>query len=428
MENQETPLMPNIINSKINNQHGANENAIVNNNPNPANSILEFCVQDNSNNIYSIIFIMKQNTFIRIECNDIESQFNEKYVNELCLNEWKNYGQFFSSFINIFEIFNIFNKMSNFDFSINKMNENEIFLKIKFSDKYRTYPVTIILQEIKIYKPKTYEIKNSVIEQKPLKNENKSLEERIEILEDCINKMKLSISFNSFDNTLYELEKVFTNLGSYDLIWKRQYLGFINSGIKTLFKTNIRNCFLVYKFSVEGGDDIPNALRPIIEGLTNSLIIIRTMTNRTFGAFYKKQNIEKRDKRLINDIIEIFDSGEYTSNSFVFSLDNSKIYYSDISHKDSFGNPKFNIIYDINRGCLCGNEYIDNKSLNFSTTNIINERVINNNMHQMMAQSNRFPIPNNNNQNKNENTYNIFILSGKKEFIISKLEVYEINL
>ena len=265
MENQETPLMPNIINSKINNQHGANENAIVNNNPNPANSILEFCVQDNSNNIYSIIFIMKQNTFIRIECNDIESQFNEKYVNELCLNEWKNYGQFFSSFINIFEIFNIFNKMSNFDFSINKMNENEIFLKIKFTDKYRTYPVTIILQEIKIYKPKIYEIKNSVVEQNPLKNEHKSLEERIEILEDCINKMKLSISFNSFDDTLYELEKVFTNLGSYDLIWKRQYLGFINSGIKTLFKTNIRNCFLVYKFSVEGGDDIPNALRPILK-------------------------------------------------------------------------------------------------------------------------------------------------------------------
>ena len=58
----------------------------------------------------------------------------------------------------------------------------------------------------------------------------------------------ISDRYNSFDINLCELEKVFNNLKYSDLISKREYLGFINSGIKKLFKKNIADCILAYKF------------------------------------------------------------------------------------------------------------------------------------------------------------------------------------
>ena len=207
------------------------------------NSITEKVIDD-GNIIFSVTFITKSN-FIQIECNNINS--NEKYIKNLSLEDWKDLNNYFFSLNNLSNIFKKIDKLKNQEFSIVK-EKNEILLKFNVYDEYQSYPVAIALEENKNDKSKVLETNKIIEENKILKNEKKSLEERIEILEDYINKFILSLPYNSFDINLCELEKVFNNLKYSDLISKREYLGFINSGIKKLFKKNIADCILAYKF------------------------------------------------------------------------------------------------------------------------------------------------------------------------------------
>ena len=332
-------------------------------NINKNNTITEkIIVQDDM--IFSVQFITKQNS-IQIECNKTNS--NEKYIINLTLKDWKDLNNYLSSLNNISNIFNQIEKLDNKEFSIVK-EKNEIKLEIKFYDEYQSYPVIITLEENKNNKSKDLESNEIIEENKILKNKNKSLEERIEVLEDYINKFILSLPYNSFDINLYELEKVFHNLKHSDLMSNRECLGFINSGIKKLLKKKIADCTLAYKFTQKENKNVPKKFREICENLNNILIIVKTYNDKTFGAFYKKDiNDKYNDNNNIsnypiysqnNHIIEnMFDSRKYIKNAFVFSLDKSKIYYSDDSFKDLYENPGFQIKYDNNEAYLFGNEY-----------------------------------------------------------------------
>ena len=185
--------------------------------------------------IFYVKFIIKNNS-IQIECNKTNS--NEKYIHNLTLEDWKDLNNYLSSLNNISNIFNQIEKLDNKEFSIVK-EKNEIKLEFNFYDEYQSYPVIITLEENKNYKYKDLKSNEIIEENKILKNKNKSLEERIEVLEDYINKFILSLPYNSFDINLYELEKVFNNLIYSDLISNREYLGFINSGIKKLLKKKL---------------------------------------------------------------------------------------------------------------------------------------------------------------------------------------------
>ena len=95
----------------------------------------------------------------------------------------------------------------------------------------------------------------------------------------------------------------------------------------------------------------------------------------------------------------IFNSSFCSNKYFVFSIDNSKIYYSEDN------NYNFSVLYDFNRQCLYGNE----------TNNISN----NNNLEQSYQTiAINSPI----------NFNNSFKLSGKSQFNVKTFELYQILL
>ena len=67
---------------------------------------------------------------------DIDINSNNKYINKLFLKDWKNLNEYFSSCKNIQEVFKLFDKANNTNFSIIK-NEINTKLKITFEDNYR---------------------------------------------------------------------------------------------------------------------------------------------------------------------------------------------------------------------------------------------------------------------------------------------------
>ena len=315
---------------------------------------LEFPIRDYDNNNFKINFILKEN-YIQIKCNPVNS--NEKYIKNFSLEDWRKLNDFLSSFRNIKDIYNQLEKLKKNDFNINKQ-QNQIRLTIIFQNS----PVTI---NIEVFKENNLnELKqNEIIEEyKILKDKNEKLEKRIEILEDFINMVKLSLPFNSFDLSLYELEYVFKKLDSKELISKKEHLGLINSGVKKLFKKNISECILIYKFIPKDNNDIPNIFREYCEGLDNVLIILKTMNNKIFGSFYNNNNYNNNNYKTqdFGNNKKIFDTRNYSSDSFIFSFDKNKIYYSDIFHKDSNENPGFLLNFNYKSSLFYGNEFINN--------------------------------------------------------------------
>ena len=414
----------------------------------------EFIISSNNNNENYSINIYLEQDIIRIETIELnyDSNSNNKFLNKLSLNDWKNLNKFYSSFSNVKEIFKLIDEMENDNFSIIK-NENFLILKITFEDKYRSYPALIRLKEDKSNKKDEMNI-NIIEENVILRNDKKDLEKRIEILEDEINKIKYSLPFNLFDNSLYVLEKVYNKLDPVETISKREDLGLINSGIRRLYKKNIKDCSLVYIFA-KGSDNNLYKFQEIFKKLENLLIIIKTMNNRTFGAFYTKSNNS------------YFQPTPFLINtqqicSFIFSLDNKRIYYTDLFYRDSYEKPNFTINYDVNNLCFKGIEY---KGNNYSNKNgegnlLAPSKSIINNQYQdggnfeavstceggsvfgaavdlgTVAYSRAYetgtivefgasavgpPIVD------CDITKNIFVLSGVKEFIVSNLEIFDVK-
>lgn len=505
----------------------------ISNIPAPEVASLDFLTNEFDGKNYSIFFIMKEN-YIKIEGKGIYDQPNKKYVNDLSINDWKKLD-YLSSFRSLDEIFNKLSTMNNNDFYIIEKDEFSITLKIKFSDEYKVYPMKVILEDIKTFKSK-YSVINKIDEEnKVLKNDKKELEERVKILEDYINKLKFSLPFNFFDDSLYVLEKVYNNLDSFDLISKREYLGLINSGIKNLFKKNITDCKLVYKFD-KNQNNPSYLIYTKCQKINNELIIIKTMNQRTFGFFHQKQNFYGvaaginmqsaccsgntgsagslnygfgaggacvnlgagyaeatqstcanygHEKDIVSQNIIFpykFDSSLLKiKNSFVFSFDNSKIYYSDINH-NSDESPNFAFKYDYQRKYFSGKEfskYNQTTEVNSPIQTTTNNQYAPNYNNQSLAQykistsiqgvkgtenqmcmkenlaysteptnvySNTFTtttttstaysplgLPNNNLDNKGLPNNNIdnnkysYYLNGKEEFVIYELEVFQIN-
>ena len=325
------------------------------------NKHLEFIAHEDNNYNFSINLFLKENIIV-IESTDLENDpySKNKFINELFLIDWKKLNKDFNSFNNVDEIFFLFNNIKNTDFFIIKDN-NKTKLKIILEDNWRKYPVIITLNKDK----ENNIVNNNIIEENIiLKNDKKDLEKKIEILEDEINKIKYSLPFNLFDDTLYVLEKVFNNLDSFEIISKREYLGVINSGIKKIFKKNIKACSLAYIFS-KGNDQNLYQFLEKCQKIKNLLIIIKTMNDKTFGGFFHKINPpffyeagEGDYFGMYNNHINIFYSKNYNNNnSFIFSLDKKKIYYNDLFYKDSYEEPNFSIYYDQNNKCFMGEEY-----------------------------------------------------------------------
>ena len=169
------------------------------NNPDTFKEFIAYSKDDNYNYNFSIYILLKEDTIV-IETTDLDNdtKSKNKFINELLLKDWQKLNKDLHSFDNINQIFSLFDNIQNKDFSIIKDN-NKTKLKMILEDKWHRYPVTIILNGYKDIKNNNNIIEENVI----IQNDKDYLEKKIEMLEDEINKIKLSIPFNLFDNTLY---------------------------------------------------------------------------------------------------------------------------------------------------------------------------------------------------------------------------------
>ena len=371
----------------------------------------EIILQTEKDYIFSINFFKNKDN-IRIECSDLNSDKNILYTNILYLRNLNDLD-IFSDFNNINDIFNEIKQLDCNDISLNKENNN-IILNIKNDNE-------IILKNKNEKVGKIPQLKNIDIfkENKYLKKEKNNLEERVKNLEeyinylkdnlpiDYINKIIISIPYNnSFDYSLYKLESVFNNLPSNSIISEKGHLGLINSGIKLIFKKNIKDCRIEFKTSNKKND--LEKFKSVLQNLENILIIVKTINDRTFGFFFinNNENINVEDnntnifkiygendnnenynegynenynegynenynedynenynsinpyeisrrKKQQNNITKIFNTSSYKQNSFSFSFDNNSLYsYPYQKH--------FSINYDNNKGCFGGTELYSN--------------------------------------------------------------------
>ena len=229
------------------------------------------------------------------------------------------------------------------------------------------------------------------------------------------NEIDLNFPYNKLDNKLYQLEDSYKSL-NHEIIKTRSEYTLINSGIKHILNSNISKCKLKYKSSVDGEN--PNNFYTKYNNIFYKLLIIKTFNERRFGVFFFGKERKNKDENynnygsndfnennffssinsfenFINDTLtleflnnnknQIFSCNNFEK-YFIFSLNKGKIYYSRKNNSSNI--PCFSINYDSNKEKFYGKE-----------------------------------VKLNNNSQINE-----YILSGKEEFNILEIELYEIEI
>ncbi len=366
----------------------------------------EIVIQLSDDAIFSIMFTKKINN-IEIECNNILSE-EEKYTNSLNIKDW-NKLNIFSKYDNINDIYNEIKKLDDNNISLKKQ-QDKILLTITLLNKYSS---DILLSknnnnlnnfndfDAKFEEPRGNQIMD---ENKNLKIEKNNLEKRVEKLEkyidfieknmpiNYINKIISSMPYNSFDDSLYELDNVYQSLQNNSLIKNKRYLGLINIELKKIFKNNINKCNLCFKFSYELINPY-ESFKSAIDSLINILIVIRTINDNIFGFFYVNNNDFDMNNNINNNInygsnirvckkkrkthkiqygyqkknnnnkTVFFNSEECFDNSVAFSFSNLKVY-----NKQDRMFPDCYIYYDLNKLCLQGKEICNNSKYQINGT------------------------------------------------------------
>ena len=269
-----------------------------------------------------------------------------------------------------------------------------------------------------------------------LSEKNKSLEKKLIDLEqkfqDYQNKMESILFYNEIDPNSYTLDYVFNNLSNNEIIHNKEEIRLINNGIKHLFNKNIICFECKYQSKVENFN--PDQFKQIFNNINYSLIIILTKYgNQRFGAFsinnamnnnnqmnnqvnnpmlgqgpmmMHNPNIINQNQNL-GDVDTIFESKSKLNNYFTFSLDKISIYYKEKNILENMV-PNFNLVYNKRHESLLGNEFPINNNNNMNMNTSINMSMIN--------------LNNNLIQNNN------YELTGKQEFKVKYLELYEITI
>ena len=399
-------------------------------NPNNTKSIF---LELDSQNLYQIDFTLL-NREIQIKCKNTSINSANSYSYEITSDDLK--------FIAIKDIRKIYQSINNDNCSIKRNNIINVELKIGL-DKNNI--LNLILEKNQSDQIHSFE---------DLKKEFKLLSKKVNLLEKENEKLRLNCLYNSFNMNSYKLENIFYYLKS-NIIRERGDLGLINQGIYNLFNKNIISFYLIYKSDED--INIQN-FQQIYNRLEYSLIVVLTKDKKRFGAFNNNkrnlnigmnamnnmsnnqimmnnnmnmglgagmmnqvmnQNVMGQSQSQMNQGMNnmnnnnmgmnnnmnqpnkdvIFNSSVCSNKYFVFSIDDSKIYYSEDN------NYNFSVLYDFNRQCLYGNE-INNTSNNINLNQSYQTIAINS------------PISLN----------NTFKLSGKSQFNVKTFELYQILL
>ena len=411
--------------------------AIREENPNNTKTIF---LELDQNNLYQIDFTIL-NREIQIKCRNTSINSMNIYSYDITLDDLK--------FITFKDINKIFLSIKNSNCSIKRNFNNSIELKIELD---RKNILNLVLEK--------NQLDQQIYSLEDLKKEFKLLSKKVHLLEEENKKLRLNCIYNSFNMNSYELENIFYYLKS-DIIRERKDLGLINQGIYNLFNKNIISFHLIYKsdddINIENFKQIYNKLEYSLivvltkdkkrfgsfnnnkKNLNNGMNIMgmnqnnmmnnnmpnnnmmnnnmsnNNMINNMNNNNMQGNNMMNNNTQMMNNPLGmsmglsmmnnqpnkdiIFNSSFCSNKYFVFSIDNSKIYYSEDN------NYNFSVLYDFNRQCLYGNE----------TNNISN----NNNLEQSYQTiAINSPI----------NFNNSFKLSGKSQFNVKTFELYQILL
>ena len=409
----------------------------------------EIVIQFSNDSVFSILFTKKTYN-IEIECNDILSEEQDKYFNSLNERDW-NKLSLFKSYNNIDDIFGEIEKLDEKKISLKQQNDN-MLLKITLLNQFSS---EILLYNSEDYKnninnsiPEFEELKINKIINENIKTENNNLEERIEKLEylykNIYEKIIKSLPYNSFDDSLYELDRVYHKLPKNCLIKNKKYLGLINNELKKIYKKNIFECELNFQLSHKINNPDKD-FQEIIKSLKNILIIIKTLNGNIFGFFYSNSPNQNKNIQNNNPYENIQNNNPYQN------MQNNRINPSDNQMGLNFRN------YQINQKCnqisiprqMPGPQYNFVKTQDVQNYNQINNQtreIFNTNLYT----DNNIIFSYTNNKtfikedciypnfsihydiNKkcfqgNDNSINgKYLLNGTQTFIISAIEVYEI--
>lgn len=373
-------------------------------------------IKDNlqNDNIFNILYNSNKIIFQIREKDDSTLE----YKKEANINDFQNAHRFFFQFNSTKEIFEDFLlDMDETNFEIKKENDKKsLTIKFLVVKKFNEINFELSQQKIKI-DDIVSSLCDKIKEIDELKNQIKEMKndfnEKLTEIENKFNRkileLESKIQKGNFANEDKEANKEINenennngdnnainqnnpnknysfNFSIDSLTLKKENLGIIQSGITKQLNKEITGLKLIFRASRDG--DSSKAFHSICDDHCNTLSVIRTTNNKTFGGFTTKD--WSPNSRPEND-------WKYDDKSFLFSIDNNKCYF--------INNPSYAIRCDRTDLCSFG-EGTDIRIISGCTKNV-----------------DSYEAKNGSFISKYENDY---VFTGREYFKVKELEVYEV--
>ena len=271
--------------------------------------------------------IESQNNKITFSIYNNEQFPNFYYTKKISLKELKDSIKGNDEFMNKnFDIYNCFKKLSN-DKKLNIKKDKNIILLIISSVDLNGHEVSGVIQLFPSKKDINMTINDIYIELKYLK-------EKIKDIDSLKNENKiLKGKIEAQDKEIKYLKNKINNISNKSVIIKEDESEMITSEIEKKTNKKIKEIKKLYQATIDGGNS--EIFHKKCDNIANTLILIKSEGKRRFGGFTPIP--WKSEENYIKDPEE---------KTFVFSLDNKKIYY--LNNSDNA------VYHDINSGPCFG--------------------------------------------------------------------------
>jgi len=279
------------------------------------------------NNVKYNLNIESQNNKITFSIYNNEQFPCFYYTKKISLKELKNSIKGNDEFMNKnFDIYNYFKNLSN-DKKLNIKKDKNIILLIISSVDLNGHEVSGVIQ----LSPRKNDINMTIND---IYIELKYLKEKIKDIDSLKNENKiLKGKIEAQDKEIKYLKNKINNISNKSVIIKEDESEMITSEIEKKTNKKIKEIKKLYQATIDGGNS--EIFHKKCDNIANTLILIKSEGKRRFGGFTPIP--WKSEENYIKDPEE---------KTFVFSLDNKKIYY--LNNSDNA------VYHDINSGPCFG--------------------------------------------------------------------------
>ena len=279
------------------------------------------------NNVKYNLNIESQNNKITFSIYNNEQFPNFYYTKKISLKELKDSIKGNDEFMNKnFDIYNYFKNLSN-DKKLNIKKDKNIILLIISSVDLNGHEVSGVIQ----LSPRKNDINMTIND---IYIELKYLKEKIKDIDSLKNENKiLKGKIEAQDKEIKYLKNKINNISNKSVIIKEDESEMITSEIEKKTNKKIKEIKKLYQATIDGGNS--EIFHKKCDNIANTLILIKSEGKRRFGGFTPIP--WKSEENYIKDPEE---------KTFLFSLDNKKIYY--LNNSDNA------VYHDINSGPCFG--------------------------------------------------------------------------